>query len=254
MGLTIHYQLKFRSADADMEDTQARWLVEEARSLAKKFKRQGRVETVGPLLHDYTACKLAEHYLHYRHPEYGEQWTEVLPREAWMFVVDPGEDCEPLRLGLARYRRTVRHLGADRRTKLDRGWGLSGFTKTQYASLHGWEHFLRCHRAVIDLLSALRPLGFRVRIADEGEYWPRRSTTALRRNVGQMNGIVAAAAGALKDAYGGDGAGIQSPIFAHQDFERLEAEGANQAGERLKILPALLQAAQAVARPTRQNP
>ena len=31
MGLSIHYQLKFQSEHADIEDLQARWLVEEAR-------------------------------------------------------------------------------------------------------------------------------------------------------------------------------------------------------------------------------
>lgn len=234
MGLTVHYRLKLQSADVDMEDTQARRLVEAARNLAKKFKRQGRVNAVGPLLHDLAARNLAEDYFRYQHPNYGEQSAEVRPREAWMFVVDVGDGCEPLRLGLGRYPRTVWHLGGDRRTKMDTGWRYSGFSKTQYASLHGWEHFLRCHSAVIDLLAALRPLGFRVRIRDEGEYWPRRSVTALRREVGHMNAIVAGVAGALKDVAGGDGAGIQSPIFAHKDFERLEAEGQSGASEAIQ--------------------
>jgi hypothetical protein len=33
------------------------------------------------------------------------------------------------------------------------GWRLSGCSKTQYASLHGWEHFQRCHCAVVNLLA-----------------------------------------------------------------------------------------------------
>ena len=42
-----------------------------------------------------------------------------------------------------------------------------------------------------------------------------------------MNGAIAAAAGALKDMDGAAGAaGVQSPIFAHPQFEHLEAEGA----------------------------
>jgi hypothetical protein len=49
-----------------------------------------------------------------------------------------------------------------------------------------------------------------------------------------MNGIVAAAAGALKDADDGGGAGIQSPIFANRDFERLEAEGEARAGQAIR--------------------
>jgi hypothetical protein len=54
--------------------------------------------------------------------------------------------------------------------------------------------------------------------------------TNLRRNVEQMNGLVAAFAGALKDGNDGEGAGIESPIFAHKNFERLEAEGEARAG------------------------
>ena len=67
-------------------------------------------------------------------------------------------------------------------------------------------------------------MGLTVEINDEGEYWPGRDEAALRLNVGQMNGAIAGAAGAMKDAAGDDS--IQSPIFAHPQFEHLEAEGA----------------------------
>ena len=49
-----------------------------------------------------------------------------------------------------------------------------------------------------------------------------------------MNGLVAAMAGTLKDADGSGGAGIESPIFAHKDFERLEAQGAAKVGDKLE--------------------
>ena len=50
---------------------------------------------------------------------------------------------------------------------------------------------------------------------------------ALRRNLDEMNGVVAAAAGVLKDcAEESGGAPVESPILAHPHFERLEAEGA----------------------------
>jgi hypothetical protein len=60
-----------------------------------------------------------------------------------------------------------------------------------------------------------------------------------------MNGLVAASAGALKDFYGADGGDslVQSPIFAHQQFEQLEAEGAARVAPILKKLRA------AVAKP-----
>ena len=130
-----------------------------------------------------------------------------------LFQVGVGRDCEPLWLGLCRYDRG--------------GWRLKSFCKTQYASLHGWEHFRRCHTAVIDLLADARPLGLTVVISDEGDYWPRRNLEALQRNLDEMNGVVAAAAGVLKD-WGEErgGPAVQSPILAHPRFERLEAEGA----------------------------
>ena len=66
-----------------------------------------------------------------------------------------------------------------------------------------------------------------MKVIYEGEYWPGRNETALRQNVEQMNGAIAAAAGAMKDFDRAKGAAcVQSPIFAHPQFERLEAEGA----------------------------
>lgn len=169
---------------------------------------------------------------------------EIEPVDGWMFEVDAGRDCEPLRVALCRYPASVPmpwQLAAElglkdcrRRvsTGLPRRWHFRGFAKTQFASLHGWEHFRRCHTGIIDYLAELRTLGWGVRIDDEGEYWPRRSLAKLRRNIDEMNGVVAAAAGALKDldeAANGV-SGVESPIFAHRDFERLEAEGEARAG------------------------
>jgi len=169
-------------------------------------------------------------------------------RPGRVFTVTLGADSEPLRLGLCRYPEQVLdpHSGR-RRTVRRRGWRLSGFCKTQYASRHGWEHFRRCHLAAVDLLVALRGLGLKVWIMDEGNYWPHRDETELRRRVEQMNGIVAGFAGALRDATEGDGgAPVQSPIFAHPQFERIEAEGVAREGaaigeavDRLRKLPEL---------------
>jgi hypothetical protein len=107
---------------------------------------------------------------------------------------------------------------------------LQGFCKTQYASLHGWGHFRRCHTAVIDLLVSIQGPGLTVEIHDEGDYWPGRNLAALRRNLDEINGAVAALAGALKDGE----EKVESPIFRHRNFERLEAEGeARGYGSRL---------------------
>jgi hypothetical protein len=59
------------------------------------------------------------------------------------------------------------------------------------------------------------------------------------RNLDRMNGLIAATAGALKDATETPDA-IQSPIFAHKNFERLEAQGAPHVVAAVETLRALL--------------
>jgi hypothetical protein len=160
---------------------------------------------------------------------------EVHPLEGFVFRVRAGRDCEPLWLGLCRYPTVVDTCLGSRKTRFGEHWQFSGFTKTQYASLHGWEHFFRCHRAIINLLAAWESLGLAVRITDEAGYWPRRSERVLRRNLDEMNGAIAAAAGTLKDQSeeSGSPTGIVAPILQHPYFERLEAEGAQRTGQKL---------------------
>ena len=90
--------------------------------------------------------------------------------------------------------------------------------------------------AVVDLLVALRPLGSAFKSSTRPNTGPRRPLTKLRHNIDEMNGVVAAAAGALKDldeAINGT-SGVQSPIFAHKDFEQLEAGGEARAGAMIR--------------------
>lgn len=214
MGLTIHYQLKLARADKGMEDFQARRAAEELRKLALKFKRAGRLDTVGKLGFALEERRLAVEWRTRRVPGQPHTFTgeEVQPLTGHLFRAGVGRGCEPLLLGLCRYERG--------------GWRLKSFSKTQYASLHGWEHFLRCHTAVIDLLATAECAGLKVAINDEGDYWPRRNLKRLRENLDQMNSAVAALAGCLKDAdEDTEGARVESPILAHPHFEQLEAEG-----------------------------
>jgi hypothetical protein len=230
MGLTVHFKL---AAPADWDAAQAKDVVESARGVARRFHIEGRVDKVWPVAWDVKTLR--------RH---GSRWisrplgggkgrfaqVEVFPSEGFMFRVDAGEDCEALWMGLCRYPRTVLCLGQEVPTGLGGGWQVEVFSKTQYASLHGWEHFARCHCAVVELLAGWRAAGVRVSISDEGDYWPHRSIRALRENLDEMNCAVAGAAGALKDIgeeLCGEGSGVESPIFRHQDFERLEAAGTN---------------------------
>lgn len=126
-------------------------------------------------------------------------------------------------LGLCRYPDEFADPGND--GSEPNGWRLSTSCKTHYASLQGWEHFRRCHTGVIDLAALGPSQGIDVRIEDEGGYWPQRNETTLRAMLDRLNMLTAGLAGALKDA--ADDApnrAVQSPIFSHPQFERLEAD------------------------------
>ena len=242
MGLTVHFKL---SSPAGGTGVEAKKLVESMRRVAGHFFIEGLVDRVGPIAADKkTLRQFARDWLILPVPglENTSTGVEVSPTAGFLFRVDLGEDCEPLWLGLCEYPLTVRFQGRELRIKNAAGWRLAGFSKTQYASLHGWEHFQHCHCAVVNLLAACRTPELRVEISDEGDYWPTRSLARLRENLDQMNGLVAAAAGTLKDGCetAAGESPVQSPIFAHKNFERLEAEGARRAAPALKKLRAVM--------------
>jgi hypothetical protein len=225
MGVTIHFNLK---APPETDKTRARGIVTQLRCRALRYRSAGRVDAVLPLGEDAKALRWGRTCRFIRLPGRSElsDIVDLEPLEGFVLPVVVGKDCEPLWLGLCRYPLMMLAAGRRRRTKLG-GWRWEGFCKTQFASLHGWEYFRRCHLAVLGLLDAVRRLGCRVEVNDEGEYWPGRNKAALRQNVEQMNCAIAAAAGAMKDHDTATGSeGVQSPIFAHPQFEHLEAEGA----------------------------
>lgn len=226
MGVTIHYKLR---APLGTDKARAREIVTQLRRRALRYRTAGRVDAVLPLGVDERAlrwgCTMIPSFPIPGLPTWKGE-LEFEPLEGFVLFVRPGKNCETFALGLCRFPLTVRANGWLRRTGLT-GWRWEGFCKTQYASLHGWEHFRRCHLAVLDLLDEARRLGCRVTITDEGEYWPRRNEAKLRRNVEQMNCAIAAAAGAMKDHDKATGSeSVQSPVFAHPQFEHLEAQGA----------------------------
>ena len=236
MGLTIQFKLV---APPETDEQGAEALVRQLRRRALGFKSRGRVDRIHPLRRDVQSLPWGREWMERRDPCHPTRCyqADVYPLAGFIFAISVGEDCEPLRVGLCRYPLSV-VLGERRvRTQLN-GWRLHGFCKTQYASLHGWEHFRRCHTAVIDLLAGARKSGLAVEIEDEGDYWPGRDEAALRRNLDEMNGVVAAAAGALKDmAADSPGPAVESPIFAHPQFEHLEAQGASRGVARLLRRP-----------------
>jgi len=226
MGLTLHYRL---TAPASLTARSAAAIVRRLHPAAGKFAAAGRIAEVLPISSDRIELdRWANAWRVLPHPDEPDTHVgvQIPPTAGWIFPVDLGDDSELLWLGLCRYPATVRHGTGTIATRLGPRWQFSASCKTQYASLHGWEHFARCHTAAVDLLLAARPLGLLVKLTDEGGYWPHRRLPLLREPLDRLNGIVAALAGGLKDA--GDetgGPALQSPIFAHPQFERLEAEG-----------------------------
>lgn len=220
MGLTIHYKLHL---PAPVTTAAAAALVRTAHRRAAALVRRRGLAGIGSVRPADPANPWCCAIVSERRGA-NTFFYEVPPECGWMFAVHPGRGCEAARLGLFRYPATIRAGGRKWRTGCA-GWGYSCFAKTQYASLHGEAHFLQCHRAVIDLLLIWKRLGATVTINDEGDYWPGRDEAKLLAEVRQMNQLVAAFSGALKDAADDGGPPVESPIFQHGQFELLEAQG-----------------------------
>ena len=140
---------------------------------------------------------------------------EGLPVIIIGFAVAPGAGSEPASFALA---------------KLDEQdasspWSWQAFCKTQYASAHGEDHFVKCHTSVVILLDAAKRIGIAVNVYDEAGFYESRDESQLLASVHTMNRLIAQFAGQFSDAYaeaGGDSRQVQGEIFQHPDFERLE--------------------------------
>jgi hypothetical protein len=243
MGLSLHVHVH---APASLDEAEVRAIVTRWHGLAEGFAAEGRVDRVFEMsnqradLNQFATAWLSV-------PVVGDPDTctgiAVAPTDGWIFLVELGEGCEPLVLGLCRYPATVKAPGGEAwlPSGKDDGWHFLASCKTQYASLHGWEVFRRCHLAAGNLALAGQSLGLEVRIEDEGGYWPERNEVALRTAVERMNRLVAGLAGAIKDAAddAGNSPSVESPIFEHPAFERLEGEAQASADAR-KLGDALL--------------
>lgn len=223
MGLTIHTTL---TLPRNVTDDEARALVESVHAAATQLVAERGLEKIFPV--DLaTELPFVSRWVMVELDEHTGTGVEIPILAGWGFLVLVGKDCEPAIFGLCRHPATVKDSeGRTHQTKLGTGWSFQTACKTQYASAHGWAHFEKCHRAVIDLALLWEAAGVGVEIMDEGDYWPGRNPDALRKKLATYNGIVAGLAGAMKDAAEDDGGpSIQSPIFEHPEFERLEAEG-----------------------------
>jgi hypothetical protein len=234
MGLTIHVQLKL---EQKLAARAVETMVGAMHARAGRLVKRRGLAGISPVV----PAEAELQCLRWITVETGPNEStgiEVAPTEGWCFAVLPGAGCEPAYFGLCRYPATVAGPGGKRRrTGAGAGWSFAGFCKTQYAAIHGWEHFLRCHRAVVDLSLLWEPMGVEVQITDEGDYWPGRNVRALRERLGVYDRAVAGLAGALKDAADeAGGPAVQATIFEHPQFERLEAEGADTVKGAVEIV------------------
>jgi len=227
MGLTIHYQLQSDTRSR----SKAKQLVEQLRqkALDLPFKSVGEiVDVTGDNANtDNLERDDPNRWLLTQAGDYlvrNNQYFRVEPTQVIAFTTLPGDGSEQANFGLAMYPKTIEVNGKRLRTNLG-NWSWSSFCKTQYASnpdLGGIENFLRCHRAIVDLLDAAEELGILKEVQDEGDFWDNRDPNALAQIIGQWNSMIAGMAGRFKDALGNE---IVSEITKFPNFERLEAEG-----------------------------
>ena len=157
---------------------------------------------------------------------------DVKPVEIIAFSAWPGEGCESLELGLARYPDRIsfwdyRYSRRSRRrtlwTRLGHHWRWGAFCKTQYASEKGLPHFLRCHLLVIAVLDRARELGLLWRVNDEGGYWRTRRLDVLAHELNGYNALIGAFAKLLKQAVPA-GHRVETAIEHHPDYEQFTVE------------------------------
>jgi hypothetical protein len=226
MGMTIHYSLQ-----ADTRSPQkARQFVEELRrkALDLPFKEVGEIVDLRgqEANHENVDKDHPQNWLLIKAVQYvlsDKHAYSVTPQRVIAFSTWPGEGCEEANFGLAVYPRLIEVAGRSIRTALGE-WFWSSFCKTQYASnpeCGGVEHFLRCHLSVVKLLDQAAKLGILKEVKDEGDYWQNRDVTALAKEVGDWNSMIAGWAGRLKDAFGDS---VESEIAKYPNFEHLEAK------------------------------
>jgi hypothetical protein len=226
MGLMIHYKLAVKE---NISAAAARELVERVARHAQEIgcAEVGEIIQVEP---DFPFTSLFVRAGSEEECCFGD----VPTTDGWLVSAKPGNGCEGVFLALCQYPREILFRGEMLPTGYTGGWLFQGHCKTQYAAEHGWEHFLRCHKTVVNLLEYCQQIGLRVEVTDEGGYWETRSEEKLRATLEKYDDLVAAVAGVLKDG----GQSVESPIFERKNFERLEAKGQQEFKAQLSQLAA----------------
>jgi hypothetical protein len=152
-----------------------------------------------------------------------DQYTSVPPTELHSFRVHPGPGSESAVFFLAKYPERVSVNGQVRKVPGAKVWSSSSWCKTQYASNHGIENFVRCHLSVIAILDRARELGFKVVVRDDGHFQTTRSVPRLIEAVTGWNELIAGFGALLDQSI--RGTTRVSGLTGRQDLEHLEARG-----------------------------
>lgn len=209
MGLTINYDFEL----PNRRITDARQAVKDLRDAALDLPFQEVSEIIELKEGDIESDELIFWTRWwYRRQLSPTTWTSfpIDPTHVIAFIVDPGDGCDSMIVGLCLYPRTVIRDGKRLRTKAPKGWYYKGFCKTQYASnpeYGGTSNFLSCHLSAIHLLDTAKKIGKKsgltVSVRDEGEYWENRDVQKLAKEVGEWNELVASVARQLQEKFNG---------------------------------------------------
>ena len=233
MGLTIHYKLHAETRSPK----EARQLVEQLRQRALDLPLK-EVGEVVELTGDACDFHQRDHDdpLRWLLVQAG-QWViqedrhyMVMPKHIIAFSTYPGDGCEQANFGLAIYPAVLEieapRTGRNRRLRTGiKDWSWSSFCKTQYASQHGVENFLRCHLSVIRMLDHAKELGILASVSDEGGFWEKREPEG---DCGRSRGMER------------DGCGVRGSVQGyvrrrdhrpHHEIPRLRASGGEGTAE-----------------------
>jgi hypothetical protein len=215
MGLEIFYDLH---APASWDRLRVRRTVRAARqhALTVGFQEVNRVQINDPS-HPRT--------MGVRHLPKDLPYLAAEAEDGWFFRTWPGEGCETALFGLCKFPAQVSAEGHTVAFGWGGGWHFHSWCKTQYADVVSRAHFLKCHLGIISILDFFRAEGCRVQVRDGGDFWKSRRVETLTRHLERMHAIVAAVAGAVKDAGESSAGRFVAPIARHPQFERLEATG-----------------------------
>ena len=215
MGLSIHYSLEFTGSEDVAKD-----FVLRLRDAAVNFQA-GEVTPVLEMSDEHPILNMTATSWVFS----GGTQHPVDALKFFGFVLEPGEGCEPVAMGLAQFPSTINVDGLDIDSELGNGWRWVQHIKTQYASnplYGGIQNFLQCHLTICALLEKAKDFGAKVIVDDESGFWEHRSVDKLVESVKHLNQIMAGMLGAMKDRENGEK--VSGSIQDFTNFESLEAE------------------------------